>query len=274
MLTRTSPFVFTTGARSPGLVVLYCAACPMLFWLFHGTAANVLATVLLLALFAAALWLLAQGQRICEAYDTAEIARRPRLPRKIIGSGLIGLLVTFLASAQMDGILSAMGVGLLATMLAVAAFGLDPMSDKGTDDPEILLRHRAAEMTDAADRSLARLVSDVTKLDDEDLIRSTDAARRSMMTLVRALAGNPAALRGLRKPLVKVLELALDEGALLVDAWDGPHRDQARIRYVTRLGALTRAFELRARQRALVRHDAFGLETDLLIERMNRETAA
>lgn len=273
MQTSTTSLAFSANPVTPGPAVMFCAACPMIFWLFRGSLVDMMSAFVLLGLFACALWLLSQGQRICAAYDAAEIALRPRVPRKLLGSALIGLLVAILATAQIDALLLAIAMGVLATGLGVAAFGMDPMVDKGTDNPAVMLRQRASEMTDAADRSLALLSRDIETLGDADLSRRTDATRQKLMLLMRALSGNPPALRSLRKPLIKLLQMTLQEGDSLADAWDGPERDQARARYISRLDSLIRAFETRARERCDAQNDAYGLETNLLLDRMERETA-
>lgn len=262
-------------SQLPALGLLFLAGCPLVLWVFHGSVVGILAAVLLLTLFGMALHEIRQGQRVHMAYDAAEVAYRPRFPRKIFGCVLIGLLAMILAASQFASLWPPLGFGMLATLLGVAAFGPDPMRDKGTDNPEVVLRLRATEMMAATETALSRIIDQVADLQDADLTRRTDAMRVAVMRLLRALSSDPAELRALRKPLMKFLQMVLFEVDRLVESWPTEDQCVARKRYVAKLGALSKAFEARARkQRSSATHDAFELETDLLLDRMAHETAA
>ncbi|MFZ5964755.1 hypothetical protein ACOXXX_17570 [Thalassococcus sp. BH17M4-6] len=255
--------------------LLFLAGCPLFLLVFHGSPAGILAAATLLALLGGALSLIRKGQLVQQAYDAAEVAYRPRIPYKILGSALIGLLAAILALSQFDTLLMPLGLGVLAMLLSIAAFGADPRRDKGTDNPEVVLRKLAADQIAATERALERIVQDIDTLDDAELTSRTDAVRVAVARLLRALSSNPAELRSLRKPLVKFLQMLQSEVDQLSEHWADERRARARKRYLSRLSAIARAFEARARkQRDLIAGDAFEFETDLLLDRMPHETAA
>ncbi len=264
-----------TDAQPPGLGLLALAACPLGLWFFHGSMMSMLSASVLLALFALALWLVSEGIHFHTAYDATEIALRPRLPRKLIGSALIGLLVLILSATQLAGLLPALGCGAVATGLCLAAFGIDPMRDKGTDDPAFVLRERARAASETAEHRLDHLVARIDILADPDLCRQTDAMCHAVTRLSRALSQDPDAMRPLLRPLMKFLDMALHETDRLIDAWPTENRDFARKRFLAKLAAMVEAFESRARRHPMaVGQDNFELEADLLIDRMVRETTA
>ena len=273
-LKRAEP-VAEPPVLGPPLGLLFFAACPLFLWVFHGSFIGLVAAALLLGLFATGLSMIRQGQRVQAAYDAAEVAYKPRFPRKIFGCVQIGLLVIVLAIPQFASLWVPFLVGMLAAGLGIAAFGPDPMRDKGTDNPEFVLRQRAAELIGATNAALDRMVADLSPLGDAELVRRTQAVQTAVMRLLRALSSDPSELRALRKPLMKFLQMLNFEVDRLVDSWEGEEAPQARTRYVAKLDALARAFEKRARKRRdSETRDAFELETDLLLDRMTHESAA
>ena len=124
------------AGMEPGLGVLFLAAFPMVLWLFQGSAVALFSAMLQFGLLGLALRLVARGQEITRAYHAARVAHRPKLPRKVIGSVLIGLVVFILAGHQFHALTVPLLCGIAATGLSIAAFGVDPMKDKGLDDPE------------------------------------------------------------------------------------------------------------------------------------------
>ena len=109
-----------------GLNVLFLASFPLILWFFQGSAVLLVTAVIQMALFSGALRLISRGQKLHRAYDAATVAHRPRLPRKILGSALIGLMVLILAGHHFVSLAGPMVLGLTATGLSIAAFGPDP----------------------------------------------------------------------------------------------------------------------------------------------------
>ncbi|WP_372833513.1 hypothetical protein, partial [Puniceibacterium confluentis] len=253
------------------LTLLYLAACPLFLWYLDGAVISMVSASVLLGLFALALWLVAEGSRLHAAYDAAEVAVHPRLPRKLAGSALVGVLVAILAATQFSETLPVLACGAIATGLCVAAFGADPMQDKGSNDPMVLQRQRTRDVSLSAMRLLADLDQKIDSLDDSELRHCTTAVRHVVERCLRALARDPQGLGPLCKPLMKFLDMALREADRLQVSWSDESRSFARQRYILKLAAMIEIFETRARrQRVAAGQDSFELEADLLLDRMKR----
>lgn len=263
----------TVRRGADNLPLLMLAALPMLLWIFEGSLLALLGALFHLSLLAGAILLIAQGHEAHEAYDAAKAARRPALPRKLLGSAMIGALVFLLGATRFADILPPILLGIAATLFAVAAFGADPLRDKGLDDPTYLAERRAEALMMRADAALRDVVTRVAALRDAQLQARTEAIHGASMRLVRALGSDPRRLIELEKPLMRFLALIENEAVRLEAGWrDSPERS-ARF-YVTRLEALSVAFESGARQRrSRETPDVYALDTDLLVERMQREAA-
>ena len=258
-----------SGPLESGIGILLLAAFPLLLLLFQGPASTAFTAVLMLVIFATALRLIHRGTAIAAAYEAAETAKAPRLPRKMIGSALLGLLVMILAGHHFVSLAIPSALGLLGFGLGVAAFGRDPLTNKeGAPDEE--LRHlRTQETLDRIDAAIATAVADVSALGDAELSRRAEALQTGVMGLLHTISQDPLAARRLRKPVARFLELLGKENARLIEAWGSDDRLKARRRYLTRLTALGEAFEDRLRKAGTEQgRDAYDVEADLLWNRM------
>ncbi|MBY6003403.1 hypothetical protein KUV62_05770 [Salipiger bermudensis] len=263
------------GPLDSGLSVLFLAAFPIVLLLFQGTATSVFTAVLELVLFAAALRMIRRGQKLQNAYEAAAAARAPRLPRKIIGALLIGVMVLILAGHHFTGLLVPAAFGVLGTLLSIGAFGIDPMRDKGAQDsePEPLATARRPRpdtqvALDRIDSTLEGMICEIAALGDTQLTRHCEALKGAVMGLIRALGEDPDGMERLHKPVVKFVKLLRRENDDLLAAWDTDERDRARRRYRTRITALGQTFEEFARKSGKkAGRDAFELEADLLWNR-------
>ncbi|MGR3439869.1 hypothetical protein [Salipiger abyssi] len=268
------------GPLDSGLAVLFLAAFPMILLLFQGSATSAFAAVLQLSLFLMALRLIHRGQKLQNAYDSAEIARAPRIPRKILGAVLIGIMVTILAGHHFYSLLLPVGFGALASALSLAAFGIDPMTDKGdiaavSATPRKPASHASDAVLERIDATLDGMVQDVAALGDRDLTRQIEALKTGAMGLIAALCAENPDIKQLRKPVVKFVELLRQENARLIAAWEAGDRHRARRRYLARIAVLGQAFEERARKSVTSSgRDAFELEADLLWHRMRIDLVA
>ena len=272
------------GPLDSELGVLFLAAFPLILMFFEGSAASAFAAVLQLALLLAALCLIHRGQKRQNEYDAAEAARAPRLPRKISGSALIGVMVTILAGHHFDSLLLPLGFGGLAAGLSVASFGLDPMRDKRAAAPVPAPgaaprpARQAPDTTAALERIDARLedmVCDIANLGDPEMTRQIEALRSGVRGLILALCEDGSGVERLRKPVVRFVELLRRENAQVIAAWSAGDRDRARRRYILRITALGDTFEQHARAAGTrAGRDAFELQADLLWHRMPASRAA
>ncbi|WGW05337.1 hypothetical protein [Tropicibacter oceani] len=259
----------------PGLNVLLLAAFPLVLWLFQDSAVSIVIAVIEMALLATALRLIATGQKEQRDYDAAAVAIKPRLPRKTLGSLLIGVMVLILAGMHFDSLLLPLLLGLIAFGLGVMAFGLDPMQDKGLDDPDVLARLEAADYVDLVEEILIELSERVAVLGDTELTLRTDAARNMATRITRALSSDLRVLARLRKPISKFIEIFGNEVDRLEASRNALDFAFARRRYLAKIQVLAESFEDRARRGGVKSgRDVFDMEADMLLGRMPRESAA
>lgn len=258
-----------------GLSVLFLAAFPLLLWLFQGSAINALTAVVLIAMLGTALRLIAMGQKRQRAYENAELALAPRLPMKLIGSGLVGIVVMVLAANHFMQVAMPMAFGFAAACLSLLAFGMDPVHDKGLDDPVLMARLEADTLQIVTDDTLLELTERVADLGDARLTMRSDALRNRTMHLIRAFGSPPGDLMRMQRPITKLTEIFALEVDRLERAWHSDRHVFARHRFEAKLQVLLDSFEERTRRSGVkAGNDAFDLEADLLIDPMRKGTAA
>ena len=100
-----------------------------------------------------AAWLTREGLIAEEAYEARTVARRPAIPRKLMGSVLTGagLFVGGLRGGA--GIAASVLLGALGAVLHGMAFGLDPMKDKGLEGVDSFPTDRVARAVEEAESS-------------------------------------------------------------------------------------------------------------------------
>ncbi len=265
----------TSTQLDSALNVLFISAFPLILWLIQGSAVSVLSAIVQIVLFAIALRLISRGQKLQAEYDAAPVAYRPRLPRKILGSALIGTVVMILASHHFAGLVMPLLLGLLATGLGVAAFGPDPLRDKGTAVDAPTEMSRTAALVHDFEEALHCLADDIGRLGDADLARQTQAGCDVALTALHGVAEDERQLLRLSKPLTKFIDLLDSEVERLEQDWEGEDYLFARRRYVAKLDVLVQSFSERVRKCSKRNgKDEFDVEADILMGRMHQETAA
>ena len=257
------------------LNVMFLAAFPLLLWVFQGSFAGIATALLEIWLFSIALRLISRGQAAQRAYDAADVAQRPAVPRKLMGSLLIGLMVLILAGHQFGSLAMPLLSGAAATALSIAAFGLDPLKDKGLDDPNVVARMEQDATLEDIETRLGIAADQVAALEDAELIRRTEVAREMMHRLMAETQRDPSTFARIRKPIETFVAMLSDEVHRLLVSSDGEEYDFARRRYVAKLQVMSESFAKHARQKGFqVGRDAFEREADNLLTRMPRESAA
>ncbi|MDJ0823077.1 MAG: hypothetical protein QNJ09_14865 [Paracoccaceae bacterium] len=257
------------------LNVLFISAFPLILWLIKGSTVSVLSAIVQIVLFAMALRLISKGQKLQAEYDSAPAAHRPFLPRKIAGSLLIGTVVMILSSHHFAGFILPGALGLVATGLGIAAFGPDPLRDKRTasaGNPQV---SRSEALVRDFETALDCITDDINRLGDAELTQRTEAGCDVARTTLHSVADNERELLRLCKPLAKFIELLDAEVARLEQDWQGEDTDFARRRYVAKLDVLAQSFAERMRKSSKRNgKHAFDVEADILMGRMQQETAA
>ncbi|MGP6088530.1 hypothetical protein [Antarctobacter jejuensis] len=252
-----------------GLNFMFLAAFPLLLWVFEDSFAAIATAVALGWVLSLALRLISVGQQIHHNYDRADVARAPKVPRKLIGSLLIGAVVLVLAGHKFDNLTLPALAGGLAILLSIGAFGLDPRHDKGTE------KARERAILAMAEDAMAELADRVAALDDAELTLRVEAARNQVLRPMRRSVDDLTTMSRVARPVSKVTELLTVEVSRLETAWQGDGHVFARRRFLAKLEVLSESFEMLARQCGIRgARDAFERQADLLLDRMPRESAA
>ncbi|MCE0507078.1 MULTISPECIES: hypothetical protein [unclassified Roseivivax] len=256
------------------LLVLLLAAGPLMFWLILGSLSATISAVIYFGLLAIAARLIARGQQIEARYNRARMAKPPRFPRKLAGSAMIGVIAFLLAGHQFSTWTIPAILGPVGFLLAIAAFGFDPWRNKGYDNPRYLAQRAAWQAVEVTDARLNKIITRVAALQQDELTLRTEAIRTAILRLIRVHAQTPREFLALRKALATFVKLAEKEVDALEEGWK-VNPTLAGRRYTARITALADGFETRARKRSAAQNDdAFALEADLLLDRMEQNRAA
>ncbi len=117
--------------NAPSLTFLLLAGLPLVVWAVREDGAGQMAALLVGCLLITAVRLIARGQRLQRAYVLTQGASRPAIPRKLLGSALLGLAITILAGHRFDSLLLPALFGLAGCALSIIAFGPDPIAPRG-----------------------------------------------------------------------------------------------------------------------------------------------
>ena len=132
------------------------ALLPLITAFFQPVAAIATDLAGMAALLLAA-WLTRDGVRAEDAYAERKVARRPAIPRKILGAVLMGLGVALLVFGGQWAVSPALLIGMIAGGLHLAAFGLDPLRDKGMAGLDRIETDRIARKIDEAEQVLSQM---------------------------------------------------------------------------------------------------------------------
>lgn len=256
-----------------GFMVL--ATCPLILWLLDGTVAGFASAILIISLFAIGLLMLSVGQKNHLAYQAAEVALRPKIPLKLIGSGIVALVVGLLASAKVDVPTVPVLVASATFILCLVSFGLDPMRDKGMDRPEVRLRLASQQLYDAFDDRFESLLARLDALGDDDLSERTRTVVNTVMGLIGTVNFETTMLQRIAPPMSKLIDkMEAETDALILMSATGisPYH---RRKYHSTMQTLAGAFETRARKVGLAAGlDKFELHAERLFDRMHRRRTA
>ncbi|MBO6882282.1 MAG: hypothetical protein JJ869_01730 [Marivita sp.] len=256
-----------------GFMVL--ATCPLILWLLDGTVAGFASAILIILLFGVGLLFLSIGQKAHVAYDACEIAARPKIPFKLIGSTIVALVVGLLATTKIAVPAIPLVIGISTFILCLIAFGLDPMRDKGMNNPAMKLRIINTHLYQDFDDRCEELLLALARLEDDDLYERTRVSVNTIMGLLGTIDVATPTLQRIAPTVNKLLDKMQLEVATLIAAPDGNVTPFQRRKFLIKIQTLVDTFETRARQRGIGQgRDNFELQTDLLFNRMHRYQAA
>jgi hypothetical protein len=267
----TGPYAGARRTRAGGRVnLLFIAPLPLIWQAFTSQPLVMAQYLAALGVLLLAAWLTREGLLAQEAYEARKVARRPALPRKIIGSVLTGAGLA-VAGVAGFGVIEAVVFAALGAGLHFAAFGPDPLQNKGMEGVDDYQTDRVARAVDEAEAHLKAMTEAIARTGDRALMRRLEEFQTAARALFRTVENDTreltAALKflsvylmGARDAAVKYAELAL-RGA----------NPAARADYAALLDDLQQNFAARTQGFLTDDRSDLTVEIEVLRERLARE---
>lgn len=256
------------GARANALFLL---PLPFAVTAFFGTPTEMALRLGALALLLAAAWLTREGLRAQEAYDARRTARRPAIPRKIFGAVAMGAGLALGGASPGGSLLDPALFALLGAGLHLAAFGLDPLQDKGLDGIDSFQSDRVARAVAEAETHLAAMTATIRGLGDRKLADRMTAFQSNARRMFRAVEDDPRDLTAARRYLGVYLVGARDATDKFAELYARSRDPGARADYEALLSDLEANFAARTQQLLENDRSALDIEIEVLRDRLARE---
>jgi len=176
-------------------------------------------------------WLLRGGLQAEMAYSSRKVARRPAIPRKLLAAVLAGLGIAAAAWRVEPGLIAPVLFGLATGGLHLAAFGLDPMKDKGMEGIDTFQQDRVARVVDEAEAYLAEMSDAMLRARDREMEGKLERFQSSARALIRSVEEDPRDLTAARKYLGVYLMGARDATVKYADIYARNRDPHARADY-------------------------------------------
>ncbi len=218
-----------------------------------------------------AAWLLREGLRAQVAYDTRKVAKRPAVPRKLVAAFLAGAGVALAAYKTEPGLIAPILFGAVTTGLHIAAFGIDPMRDKGMEGNDQFQQNRVAKAVDEAEGYLSEMSDATLRAGDRTIERRVEQFQKVARDLFRTVEEDPRDLTAAKKYMSVYLMGARDATAKFADIYSRSGDAQAKADYISLLDDLEQNFAARNEKMLLEDRSDLTVEIDVLKERLERE---
>ena len=238
---------------------------------FSGGASALVLGLIGAFLLASGVWLLREGLLAEAEYHDRKVARRPVLPRKILAADLAGMGAAAAAYSNEPSILAAVLFGIAVAALHLAAFGIDPLKNKGMEGVDTFQQDRVARVVDEAERLLSGMSSAITRAGDRRAEVRLAAFQDTARTLIRTVEEDPRDLTAARKYLVVYLRGAHDATVKFADLYARNRDEKARDDYLALLDDLDENFAARTAKSLLDDRSDLNIEIDVLRARLSRE---
>ncbi len=251
--------------------LLFIAPLPLI-WQAFGNGANALALNLIaLGLLLLAAWLTREGLTAQAAYDARKIARRPALPRKILGSLLTGFGLTIAGMASTSGLFAPLITGFVGAVLHSLAFGLDPLKSKGMAGMDTFQSDRATAAIDKAEARLTAMSDAISRSGDRAAKARVAQFQTTVRTMLSAIQDDPRDLTAARKYLGVYLSGARDATIKFADINARAPDSAARDSYLNLLTDLEQNFTAKTAKLLENNQDDLEIEIEVLRDRLGRE---
>lgn len=221
-------------------------------------------------LFLAA-WLTRDGVIAHAAFDARKVAHRPAIPRKIFAACLTGAALMLATMGWSNNPIYPFLFGMLAALLHLGAFGLDPMKGKGMEGIDSFQSDRVAKAVDEAELYLAGMKDAILRARDPQLEARVDRFATIARGLFRTIEGDPGDLTAARKYLSVYLMGARDATVKFADVYAQNRETTARADYEALLGDLETNFASRSKALLTDNHSDLDVEIQVLRDRLKLE---
>lgn len=256
------------GARSNAMFVL---PLPLALSAFSKGAAGLALTLGALGLMLGGAFLLREGLKAEESYDARNVAKRPAIPRKIFAAVLVGAGIGLAAFANAAGLIGAVLLALAGFGLHLAAFGTDPMKDKGAEGVDAFQSARVARVVDEAETYLSEMSDAILRARERPLELAVEQFKTSARALCRQVEEDPRDLAAARKYLGVYLMGARDATVKFADFYARSRDAAARADYLALLNDLETNFAARRQQLLLDDRTDMDVEIEVLRDRLAQE---
>ena len=256
------------GARSN---VLFVPAIPLVATSFNDGALGLSLAFGAGAVWILGAWLMREGLRAEAAFAARRVARRPALPRKMVGSVILGIGTAIAAFKTDPGLIAPVLLGVVTSGLSLAAFGLDPLRDKGMEGVDTFQQDRVARVVDEAESYLGEMSDAIRRAGDRAAEARLAAFQGTVRDLITTVEEDPRDLTAARRFLGVYLLGARDATVKFADIHARTQDAQARADYLSLLDDLEKNYAARTRAMMLEDRSDLTVEIDVLRERLQRE---
>lgn len=251
--------------------ILYVPPVVLVFTSLNAGPATLITALAGAGVLTLAVWLLQEGLRAEAAYDARKVARRPALPRKMLASALTGIGVAIAAYTGDSGVVESALYSIAALSLHVAAFGIDPLTDKKVAGLDRFQQDRVARVVDEAEAHLTQMTAEIASLKDRRLIERVSGFQRVARRMIATVEQDPRDLSGVRRYLGVYLMGARDATTKFVDLYQRTGDAAARAKFEALLDDLEENFAARTEKMLLDDRSDMDIEINVLRDRLQRE---
>ncbi|MCB2128462.1 MAG: 5-bromo-4-chloroindolyl phosphate hydrolysis family protein [Rhodobacteraceae bacterium] len=222
------------------------------------------------AMLVLAAWLTREGVRAADAYRARQSARRPAFPRKIAGA-LATAIGLGLGAYSDGGGTVALLLGLIGGALHLAAFGPDPLRDKGMENIDPRQQDRVARIIAEGEAYLAEMDGAARSIGDRRLTARIARFALTARDLFHTIEEDPRDLTAARRYLGVYLMGARDATVKFAQIWAKTRDGDARADYEALLDDLENNFA--ERTKVLLRDNRVDLDIEIgvLRDRLKRD---
>lgn len=219
-----------------------------------------------------AAWLLNEGLRAEVAYEARAIARPPSVPRKMLAAVLCGVSVFGVGLLSLgQGLFGALAFGAVAGLAHVAAFGIDPMSQKGLEGVDEFTTERVARAIDKAEALVRDVTGAAARIGDRRLEGRVETLCDQARDVFRAVEEDPRDLARARTFLSVYLLGLRDATVKFADLYSRTGDPEARTQYEALLGDLEKSFAAHRTDLLEDNRSDLDIEIEVLRERLQQD---